>query len=68
MQRLKQENIRIDTIARDREHQLKLISNPDGVKQYKDLLDQFNVYMDKNQEAKQKQMNAMGNMLGMLNN
>ena len=42
MERLKQENERIDEVARDREHQLQLISNPEGVKEYKDLLNKFN--------------------------
>lgn len=66
MQRLKQENERIDEVARDREHQLQLISNPEGVKEYKDLLKKFNEYIAKNQIEKQVQLDAMNSMLGIM--
>lgn len=65
-ERLKQENMRIENVARDREHQLKLLSNPEGVKQYKNLLNNFSNYLLENQEEKQKQLNAMGQMLTMM--
>lgn len=55
-------------VARDREHQLKLISNPEGVKKYKDLLNEFNTVLYKNQQEKEKQLTAMSSMLGMINN
>ena len=65
-QRLKQENLRVDTIARDREHQLRLLSNPDAVKKYKDLLRGFNTVLQENSKEKEKQLSAMGQVLTMI--
>ena len=66
MEHLKQENERVDEVARDREQQLQLISNPEGVKEYKDLLNKFDDYIAKNQKEKQIQLDAMNSILGIM--
>jgi len=65
-ERLKQENHRIETVSRDREHQLQLLSNPEGVKKYKDLLNGFSDVLLENQKEKQSQLSTMGQMLNMM--
>ncbi|CAI2363885.1 unnamed protein product [Moneuplotes crassus] len=66
LQRLKQENQRIGTVARDREHQLRLLSNPEGIKKYKDLLTGFNSLLQDKSKEKEKQLSAMGEVLSMI--
>lgn len=66
LQRLKEENERIDIIARDREQQLQMLANPDEIKKYKNMLNDFSQYLTKNQQEKQKQLMAMGEMLTMM--
>jgi hypothetical protein len=65
-ERLKQENLRIETVARDREHQLQLLSNPEGVKKYKDLLTNFTKVLTDNEDEKKNQLEAMSQMLVMI--
>lgn len=66
LQRLKEENERIDTIARDREQQLQMLANPDEIKKYQVMLNDFSQYLSRNQQEKQKQLMAMGEMLTMM--
>ena len=66
LKRLKEENERIDIIARDREQQLQMLANPDEIKKYKLMLNDFSIYLVRNQEEKKKQLMAMGEMLTMM--
>ena len=53
-------------MLRDREEQLRLIMDPNGVRDLRRLIDEFDRSLDAAESEKQRQMGAMNSYLGML--